>query len=298
MVITIASGKGGTGKTIIATNLAKTLADRYTSSNPQTTVWLLDCDAEAPNAALFVKPDLVSTNSVQRLIPHFNPDKCTGCGQCVAVCTYHAIAVVNQQVLFFKELCHACGSCALHCPEGAIAEQEEEVGTLEKGNTHNLHFAQGTLSIGFSSPVPVIRELKKWILPQGSTDTIAILDAAPGTSCPVVEALRGSDFALLVTEPTPFGLHDLRLIYQLTQQALELPCAVVINKSGRNDCLIEDFCQEKELPILMRIPLSRTIAATYARGQLLVDSLPEYRDVFFNLSESIQNLVSEKAGQE
>jgi MinD superfamily P-loop ATPase len=295
MVITVASGKGGTGKTTIASNLAKSIEGIYSQPDAKQSVWVLDCDVEAPNAALFLKPAFDTSKTVERLFPQINSEKCTGCGRCAEVCVYNALAVVNKQVIFFKELCHACGSCALNCPENAISEHAEVVGTLEKGASSNLGVAQGTLTIGFSSPVPVIRDLKKWILPGLNSKIPVIIDASPGTACPVVEALRGSDFALLVTEPTPFGLHDLRLICQLVQEEFNLPCGVVINKSGNTDQMIEDFCQEKQIPVLMRIPLSKDIAVAYSHGQMLIDYLPEYKEKFIQLHQRIEKIYAEGA---
>jgi len=292
MVITVASGKGGTGKTTVAANLAVSITESVSSKVNKNNTWILDCDVEAPNAALFINPELTISRSVKRLIPEIDPMKCTACGQCAAVCAYNALAVVNKKVIFFKELCHACGSCARVCPEKAIIEREETVGILQQGAAGNLQFAHGTLSIGFSSPVPVIRELKKWILPHAAQQTAVIIDSSPGTACPVVEALRGADFALLVTEPTPFGLHDLKLIVELVQSEFKLPCGVVINKSSESDFLIEDFCKKQDIPILMRIPLSRDIAVAYARGEILIKSHPQYKKEFINLYSKIENITS------
>ena len=287
MVITVASGKGGTGKTTIAVNLARVIAEE--NENP---TWLVDCDVEAPNAALFLQPVLEKEQAVERLLPLIDLDKCTGCGACVQICEYNALAVAGGKALFFKELCHACGSCTRSCPEGAISEAPEQVGVMQKGSSGALRFAQGILTVGFSSPTPVIRDLKKWILQPGQ-DADYILDASPGTSCPVVETMRGSDFALLVTEPTPFGLHDLKLVAALNEKGFHLPCGIVINKSGRGDEMIETFAAEKAIPILMRIPLSRDIAEAYARGTLLVDAQPQYAQEFANLYVKIRSLTTE-----
>jgi len=290
MIITIASGKGGTGKTTVAANLAYSIA-RFTKR----VTWLVDCDVEEPNAALFLRPELTEKQRVERLLPQIDPLKCTGCGVCAKVCENHALAVVNGRVLFFKELCHACGSCALSCPEGAIQEVPELVGMLEKGQSEEIHFAQGTLEIGYSSPTPVIRALKKWAVDPAS-ESIFILDASPGTSCPVVETMRGSDFALFVTEPTPFGLHDLELVAALNEKEFHLPAGIVINKSGINDGLIEHFAAVKGIPILMRIPLSRAFAEAYAEGKLLADVQPELRSNFLSLFDSIESMLKEKGG--
>jgi len=286
MVITVASGKGGTGKTTIAVNLAKTISENMPDLFKA--VWLLDCDVEEPNAGLFLNPKITEEQRSDRFLPVIDPDKCTGCGRCAEVCEYNAIALAGGKVMFFKELCHACGSCTLNCPEKAISETAQQVGTLRRGYSGDLRFAEGILEIGFSSPVPVIRDLKKWTECGLIPEEIFILDASPGTACPVVESLRNSDFALLVTEPTPFGLHDLKLITQLVTDEFAMPCGVVINKSGDNDGIIEEFCLEKEIPILMRIPLSRKIAECYSAGNLLVSTDVRIREQFQTLFKKIQ----------
>ena len=289
MKIAIASGKGGTGKTTIAANLAVTAAQ----DQRQGSVWLLDCDVEAPNDALFLHPSLSEEKISSRLMPVFDLETCSGCGTCAQVCAYNAIAVVNGKALFFHELCHSCGSCALNCPQAAIREEPEVVGRLQRGRAGRLRFAQGTLEIGYSSPVPVIRDLKKWALEDVPEDSTIFLDASPGCTCPVAETLRDVDFALLVTEPTPFGLHDLKLVAELAQQEMKLPCGVVINKSGKNDAIITDFCEEKGIPVLARLPLSREIAETYAVGKLLVDEKPQYAQTFRDLYEKIRSSLKE-----
>ena len=290
MIIAIASGKGGTGKTTIAANLAQIAARRSAQTGEQP-VHLLDCDVEAPNDALFLHPIFEHEKASTRLLPVFDKQLCTGCGKCVQICTYNAIAVTSGKVLFFKELCHACGSCALNCPQTAIHEEAETIGKLQSGYAGDLLFAQGTLEIGFSSPVPIIRDLKKWALPANTQAAAIYLDAAPGCTCPVVEVLRGADFALLVTEPTPFGLHDLKLVAQLAKGEMGLPCGVVINKSSQHDVIIEDFCRSEGIPILMRLPLARRIAEIYSEGKLLIDALPEYQPLFTRLHEQIQEMV-------
>jgi MinD superfamily P-loop ATPase len=277
MIIAVASGKGGTGKTTVATSLALAISEHSPI--------VLDCDVEAPNAHIFLKPQFKESREVGILIPQVVEDKCTGCGHCAEVCQYHAIVCVAGKVLVFPQLCHGCGSCALHCPEGAIAEVPRPIGTLEAGiGMSGIHFARGVLNIGEPMAVPVIRELKQWqLFPDGGA---VIIDAPPGTSCPVVESIRGANFVLLVTEPTPFGLHDLRLAVKLTRE-LDLPAGVVINRDGVGDNGVIEYCQNSDLPILMRIPLERHIGEVVARGQTLVEAFPEYLPRFRQLYDQI-----------
>ena len=277
MIIAVASGKGGTGKTTIATSLALAISEL----SPV----VLDCDVEAPNAHIFLKPQFEKSLDVGILIPQVDEAKCAGCGHCAEVCQYHAMVCVAGKVLVFPQLCHGCGSCALQCPKGAIVEVSRPIGTLEAGTgTSGIRYARGVLNIGEPMAVPVIRELKQWqFFPDG--DDIFI-DAPPGTSCPVVESIRDTDFVLLITEPTPFGLHDLRLAVQLTRE-LNLPAGVVINRDGVGDRSVSEYCQSYGIPILMRIPLERRIGEAVARGQTLVGALPEYLPRFRQLYDQI-----------
>jgi MinD superfamily P-loop ATPase len=270
MRIAVASGKGGTGKTTVATSLALSLASDATRPPPL----FLDCDVEAPNAHLFLRPTFDRRQEVGILIPRVDESKCTYCGKCAEVCQYHAIAVLGKKVLVFAQLCHGCGSCTLICPEHAISEVSDVMGVVESGSARaNIPFARGVMNVGEPMAVPVIRQLKKWIAPQ--PNQIVIVDAPPGTSCPVVESVRGADFLLLVTEPTPFGLHDLKLAAQIARE-LKIPAGVVVNRDGIGDAGVDAFCAAEGLPILMRIPFDRALAEGIARGQTLVDIRPEY----------------------
>ena len=286
MIIAVASGKGGTGKTTVAASLAAALAE---TGQP---VSYLDCDVEAPNAHLFLKPNFEQSRSVDLLIPQVDSSACTGCGRCAEVCEFHAIVVLGGKTLVFPELCHGCGSCTLECPEQAISEIPQSLGTLESGPaTANIHFSRGLLNVGEPMAVPVISQLKKWQPP--AQQRVTIIDSPPGTSCPVVESIRGADFVLLVTEPTPFGLHDLKLAIKLTEE-LNIPAGVIINRDGVGDTKVDDFCQEAGLPILMRIPLERKIGAGIAAGQPLTDIYPAYKDRFRQLYRDIEQILIEK----
>lgn len=274
MRIVVASGKGGTGKTLVATSLALVASEQGRTT-------LLDCDVEAPNAALFLKPDLTQSVAAISLIPEVDPGRCMFSGRCGQVCQYHAIAVLPDKVMVFREMCHGCGSCALNCPENAIREVPFSIGLLEFGRADGMAFGQGTLRVSEAMATPVIRQLKKQaatlIVPEGDT---VILDAPPGTACPVIEAMRGADFALLVTEPTPFGLHDLKLAAEVARDVLQIPTGVVINKDGVGDRGVDDFCRQARIPVLLRIPLDRHIAEAYSEGVPLIHALPEYRSAF------------------
>ena len=256
----------------------------------------LDCDVEEPNAALFLKPTLTSRREVGILIPQVDQAKCTYCGRCAEVCVWHAIAVVGQKVLIFPELCHGCGSCTLNCPESAISDVLNVMGTVESGPAGPISFAHGTMDVGQAMSVPIISQLKKEHLVSGNGDRLAILDAQPGTSCPVVETMRDADFVLMVTEPTPFGLHDLRLAVQVARDELGIPVGVVVNRDGIGDSGVDEYCAAEEIPILMRIPLDRRIGEAISDGHVLVDALPEYRTAFQDLYGKIAGLVAGQAG--
>lgn len=298
MRLAIASGKGGTGKTTVAVSLALSLTDAAPL--------FLDCDVEEPNAALFLRPTLTEQRDAVQRIPVVDTDRCTGCGRCAEVCEFHAIVAVGQDVLVFPELCHGCGSCARACQialseaagggadvEGAIREVDHKIGLLERGHASSLTFAQGTLNVGEPMAVPVIGQLKRWALETLNGDTRPVIfDAPPGTSCPVVETMRGADAVLLVTEPTPFGLHDLRIAVEVARDELSLPVAVVINRDGVGDAGVDDFCAAEHIPILLRIPLARGIAEGIANGQSLVDLYPAYREHFRRLWQQLTELAT------
>jgi MinD superfamily P-loop ATPase len=280
MIISVASGKGGTGKTLVATSLAISLIDKYK-------VQLLDCDVEEPNANVLLHLTVNQSQAVHIPIPKVDEAKCTYCGKCAEVCAYNAIAVIKEKVLVFPELCHGCGLCSYLCPESAITEEGREVGVVERGDSGNLELIQGKLNIGEAMAPPVIREVKKQI----DRASMVIIDVPPGTSCPVIEAVKGSDFCLLVTEPTPFGLNDLTLAVEVAKE-LDIPCGVVINRDGVGDDKVDRYCQEQGIPVLLKIPLDRRIASLYSQGISLVDGMPRWREEFLRLFEDIKGMVA------
>ncbi len=284
MILTIASGKGGTGKTTVAINLALSVVSQQHSPR----LLFLDCDVEEPNAHLFLKPVITRRAEVNIMIPQVDEARCAHHGRCAEVCQYHAIAALPNMTLVFPELCHGCGGCTLECPERAISEVPHTIGITEKGQAGPIDFAHGILNVGEPMATPIIRQLKKRI---SNEYDLAILDAPPGTACPVVESMRGADFVLMVTEPTPFGLHDLKLAVQVARDELGLPVAVVVNHDGVGDRGVDQYCTVEGIPILMRIPLDRRIAEAYSRGTPLVDALPDYISQFRELFSAISREV-------
>lgn len=274
----MASGKGGTGKTTVATCLALSLAENHGETGTSIPPLLLDCDVEAPNAHLLMEPAFHIRRDVYLPIPEVNDEACTRCGLCAEVCQFQAIAVLGREVLVFKELCHGCGSCTGLCPEEAIVEVPTAIGVMQRGVAKSgVDFGRGVLNVGEPMAGPVIRELKRWATPEDGQ--AVIMDVPPGTSCPVVDSIRGEDFLILVTEPTPFGLHDLQLAAQLAH-TIGLPAGVVVNRDGVGDQQVDAYCEEQGLPILLRIPYGRDIAEGIARGRDLLEIRPGFGGLF------------------
>lgn len=274
MIISVASGKGGTGKTTVATNLACSLT---------CSVQLLDCDVEEPNAHLFMKPEIRCTDTVYTMVPVVDEERCNGCRSCVEICRFSAITVVGETVLTFPELCHGCGGCLEVCSTQAIGEGGRELGVVESGQSANVGFVHGRMRIGEAMAPPLIRKVRE----QTASDMTTIIDAPPGTSCPVITAMRGVDFVLMVTEPTPFGLHDLKLAVEAVK-ILGIPCGLVINRSDLGDRGVHDYASQEGIPVLLEIPFARDIAKAYSQGRMLIEVKPEWRQKFSELYEKIQ----------
>ena len=279
MKIAVASGKGGTGKTTVAVNLALSLEGR---------VKVLDCDVEEPNAHIFLHPEILHERTVYSPIPRIDDELCDYCGKCAEFCEYNALAVVPGEVLVFPELCHSCGGCMLVCPRKAITEELKEIGVVKKGIVGDIELVFGVLKIGEPIPVPLIREVKREI----DGDELVIIDSPPGTSCPVIHSIHGSDYCILVTEPTPFGLHDLRLMVDVVKE-MKIPFGVVVNRAGIGDRKVYDYCERENIPILMEIPFERRMAELYSKGIPLIEGVPGWRERF----RSLYTKVGEELGR-
>lgn len=275
--IAVASGKGGTGKTTVALNLAAMFGEP---------VQLADCDVEAPNDNLFLQCNRMEPESVTMLVPSVDPALCNGCGDCSQLCQFRGIVSLGSRALVFPELCHGCGGCIRVCRQGAITEHPHVIGTVSIGTSGSIRLIEGRLEVGVSLVPPVIRSVQERLLP----DLPAILDAPPGTACPVVATLRGCDYLLLVTDPTPFGLHDLKLAVHLARE-LGLPCGVVINRSTEDLVGLHEYCSHEGLPILLTLPDDRQIAELTSQGKLLARALPEYGRMFAELAVKLKTLV-------
>ena len=278
MIISIASGKGGTGKTTVATNMAVSVG---------LDVQVLDCDVEEPNAHLFLHPTIEEVETITTPVPEVDMEKCTLCGKCGEICQFKAIVVIGETVLPFHELCHSCGGCMEVCPTKAITEVGRELGVIERGRRNGIEFVHGRLRIGEAMSPPLIRKVREYARP----GAVTIIDSPPGTSCPVIASMKGANFVLLVTEPTPFGLHDLKLAVGAVR-ILGIPCGLVINRSDMGDNKVWSYAQEEGVPILMEIPFDRRMAEAYSRGDMIVEVMPEWKDKFLDLYHRIENLAA------
>ena len=276
MIISVASGKGGTGKTTVATNLALSIGKTQ----------FIDCDVEDPNANIFLKAKIKEHEDVSISIPEMDKEKCDYCGKCSEFCVYNALAVVPSDVLVFPELCHSCGGCELVCPKDAVSWNERIIGRLEHGQVEDIDFYHGLLNVGEMQAVPVIKALKRKV----DKSKNVIIDVPPGTSCPVIESISGSDYCILVTEPTPFGLHDLKLAVEVTRH-LNIPFGVIINRDGIGDKKVELYCKNENIPVLLKIPERKKIAHLYSKGIALVSESHEWHEMFGLVFNRIQEEV-------
>jgi len=276
MKIVVASGKGGTGKTLVAINLALSVDAGQ----------VLDCDVEEPNDYIFIKPSKTISESVELLVPEIDESKCNYCRKCAEFCQFNALFVVGETAMVFPELCHSCGGCKLVCPTGAITEKPRSIGEIFIGDVNGMELVYGKLNIGEALAVPIISAVKN----KAKTQGLVILDSPPGTSCPVVESVMGADFCVMVTEPTPFGLHDMEIATEVIKE-LGIPLGVVVNFAGIGDQGVYDYCEKMNLPILMEIPYDRKIAELYSRGISFVEEMPEWRAKFQELLEKIKEIV-------
>ena len=276
MIVSVASGKGGTGKTLVAVNMALSIEN----------VQFLDCDVEEPNAHLLLHPEISQTEQVYLPVPVVKEELCDHCGKCGEFCQYNAIFVGSEKTLIFPELCTSCGGCVLVCPKKAISEEKRRIGAVKFGVTGDLKFVYGELEVGEPMAVPVIKAVKRRI----ETDKNVIVDSPPGTSCPVIETVKGSDFCVLVTEPTPFGLHDLKIAIQVLED-MKIPFGVVVNRTGIGDKKVYEYCEERNIPILLEIPYKRRIAELYSRGVPFALEMIEWREKFRMLFDAIRERV-------
>jgi len=284
MIVSVASGKGGTGKTLVATNLVAALADN---------VQLLDCDVEEPNAHLFLKPEWGDRETVTTFVPKIDEDKCTFCGECARLCQFNALVILKDTTLAFGELCHSCLGCMRVCPVEAVEAGERELGVLERGDRNGIEVVHGRLRVGEAMAPPLIRKVRE----QARRDRNVIIDAPPGTSCPVITAVKGTDYVVMVTEPTPFGLYDLELAVEAVR-VLNLPHGLIINRSDVGSDHVWRYAEKERIPILMEIPFQRDIAEIYARGGLIVEALPEWKDRFRSLWRNIVEQTEKSRGGE
>jgi MinD superfamily P-loop ATPase len=278
MIICIASGKGGTGKTTVATNMALSLDSE---------VQFLDCDVEEPNAHIFIKPIVEQTETIKTPVPEVDEERCTLCGKCGEICQFRAIVIIGETILPFHELCHSCGGCMKVCPEGAITEGGRELGVIERGHLNGVEFIHGRLRVGEAMSPPLIRKVRSFT----RKGTLTIIDAPPGTSCPVIASMKGADFVLLVTEPTPFGLYDLKLAVGAVR-ILKIPCGLIINRSDMGDECVKEYAASEGLPVLMEIPFDRRIAEAYSRGEPIVYTMPEWKERFLSLYYRIMGILT------
>jgi MinD superfamily P-loop ATPase len=273
MILTVASGKGGTGKTTVAVNMALSLEN----------VQLLDCDVEEPNSHILLHPEINETEPVYTKVPVVSEELCDYCGKCSKFCAYNALFVAPKTVMVFPELCHSCGGCTLVCPKNAITEKKRQIGVIKKGEAKGVEIVYGELNVGEAMAVPLIKAVKN----QMKSDKTVVIDAPPGTACSLVASVHKTDYCILVTEPTPFGLHDLKITVQVLKD-LGVPMGVVINRAGLGDKKVYEYCKKEKIPLLMEIPFSKKIAELYSRGVPFVAEMPEWKEKFLEVRDRIK----------
>jgi MinD superfamily P-loop ATPase len=273
MIITVASGKGGTGKTTVAVNMALSLEN----------VQLLDCDVEEPNSHILLQPEINETEPVYTKVPVVSEELCDYCGKCSKFCAYNALFVAPKTVMVFPELCHSCGGCTLVCPKNAITEKERQIGVIKKGESKGVEIVYGELNVGEAMAVPLIRAVRN----QMKSNKNVVIDAPPGTACSLVASVHKTDYCILVTEPTPFGLHDLKITVQVLKD-LGVPMGVVINRAGLGDRKVYEYCKKEKIPVLLEIPFSKKIAELYSRGVPFVAEMPEWKEKFLKVWDTIK----------
>lgn len=273
MIITVASGKGGTGKTTVAVNMALSLEN----------VQLLDCDVEEPNSHILLQPTITETKPVYTKVPVISEELCVYCGKCSKFCAYNALFVSPKTVMVFPELCHSCGGCMLVCPKNAITEKERQIGVIKKGEAKGVEIVYGELNVGEAMDVPLIRAVKNEV----KNDKTVIIDAPPGTACSLVASVHKTDYCILVTEPTPFGLHDLQITVQVLKN-LRVPMGVIINRAGLGDRKVYEYCKKENIPLLLEIPFSKKIAELYSCGVPFVAQMPEWKEKFQEIWDTIK----------
>ena len=282
MKIAIASGKGGTGKTTLSTNLASYLAEKGK-------VVLADLDVEEPNSGLFINCETIHKEDKFKMIPEWEQNDCTLCGLCQEVCNFHAVIQLGTQIMVFPELCHSCYACSELCPTSVLPMIPKKMGKLRHNQNGNLNFVESMLNIGEEKAVPLISQTIEYVNEHFSDEIIKLYDAPPGTSCPVIEATKGSDFVILITEPTPFGLHDLKLAVD-TMKKLNKRYGIVVNRFGIGNDDVLKYCHEEKIPILAKIPNDRRIAELYSRGELIYKKIPEVKHQLKNIENYILEL--------
>jgi MinD superfamily P-loop ATPase len=273
LIITVASGKGGTGKTTVAVNLALSLEN----------VQVLDCDVEEPNSHILLQPEIHETEPVCTKVPVISEELCDYCGKCSKFCAYNALFVAKETVMVFPELCHSCGGCSLVCPKNAITEKDRQIGVIKKGEAKGVEIVYGELNVGEAMAVPLIRAVKNKM----KTDKNVVIDAPPGTACSLVASVHKTDYCILVTEPTPFGLHDLKITVQVLKD-LGVSMGVVINRAGLGDRKVYEYCRKEKIPVLLEIPFSKKIAELYSRGVPFVAEMPEWKEKFLEVRDKIK----------